>query len=248
MRDNRGSGKKRYRQLLQRGIGWSIVLVLAVSVLLVVGVAGVLVVDGPDGLADRIEQVTGDQDLADEIGDLFDVMVEDEAPPAQFDDNVTGEWPEHPQDTEVSAIRIEQLIAEKINEIRAERNLTELVPRADVIEVSRNHSKDMYERDYFAHETPDGMTPADRVDEAGVQCSVGENLGKMWYEPMIPDGYEAQGLTSEAEVAEAFVEGWMESDGHRENLLTPEYRTHGVGVYIGEDGEVFATHKFCVEG
>lgn len=228
-------------------VGWAMVLIFVTAMLVMTGAAGVLIMEGPDGLQERTERVTGSERVAETVGDLFGDELDRQGGDAAPAEPTTGHWPDHPQDDrEFSALRVERIIAAEINEIRAEHNLSELTVRADVVNVSRDHSQDMYEREYFAHETPDGQSPQDRIDAAGVDCAVGENLGQMWYEPALPDGYVAQGLTSEEEVAEAFVEGWMDSPGHRENILTEEYGTHGVGVYVGEDGAVFATHKFCI--
>ena len=225
----------------------SVVFVVLLTILLIAaGVAGVLVFEGPAGLEERADRITGDDRIPDPTGvgdaDEHTSEPDDEMGSA----GATAPWPDHPQDGEFSPVLVERLVAEEINDIRAAENLSRLEPRPDVIAVAREHSVDMDERSYFAHVNPDDETPQDRVDRAGVDCTVGENIAQMWYEPALPDGYTAQGLTSEAEVAEALVEGWMESPGHRENILTSGYESHGIGVYMGEGGAVYATHKFCL--
>ena len=73
-------------------------------------------------------------------------------------------------------------------------------------------------RHFFAHETPDGVSPGERMRAAGYatcECYVGENL--YW------------GAGRNAPPAEA-LEGWMDSPGHRENVLSPEFTEVGIGI------------------
>jgi len=41
------------------------------------------------------------------------------------------------------------------------------------------------------------------------------------------------------------VRGWMDSPGHRKNILTPHWRNEGVGVFLSPDEKVFITQNFC---
>lgn len=86
---------------------------------------------------------------------------------------------------------------------------------------ARRHSKDMGERDYFAHESPDGETPSDRAAAADYPGRrVGENIS----------GGRAR--------AEKTVEGWMNSPGHCRNIMRPFYEHIGVG-YVKNKGHQF---------
>lgn len=77
---------------------------------------------------------------------------------------------------------------------------------------ARLHARDMAERQYFAHDTPEGLTPFDRMRREGFEgCAMGENL--------------AQGQTS----AEEVVAGWLKSPDHCENLLDPGFGRVGLG-------------------
>ncbi len=81
---------------------------------------------------------------------------------------------------------------------------------------ARLHSVDMFERDFFAHETPEGVDPFERMAEAGfVGSGGGENI--------------ALGQTTPEEVMIA----WMESDGHCANVMRAEFATIGVGFHPG---------------
>jgi uncharacterized protein YkwD len=83
---------------------------------------------------------------------------------------------------------------------------------------ARLHSLDMFERDYFDHDTPDGIDPFERMAEAGfVGSGGGENI--------------ALGQRSPEEVMAA----WMDSDGHCANVMRAAFDTIGVGYHPGAD-------------
>jgi uncharacterized protein YkwD len=139
---------------------------------------------------------------------------------------------------DVSSDEIEAEIHDQVNEIRTERGLNELEHDDEIAAISRTHSQDMNERDYFSHTNPEGETPADRFgDLYPAECrAVGENLA------YIQSG--AGGHGSAESIADRIVQGWMDSDGHRENLLRENWDSQGIGVYI-DDGRIDATQKFC---
>lgn len=83
---------------------------------------------------------------------------------------------------------------------------------------ARAHSTDMGVHDYFSHTSPNGDTFADRIEDAGYPHPGAENIAR---------GYETA-----AEV----MDGWMNSEGHRANILNCGLRTIGVGVYYGAGG------------
>ncbi|MGH3488772.1 MAG: CAP domain-containing protein [Actinopolymorphaceae bacterium] len=91
---------------------------------------------------------------------------------------------------------------------------------------ARGHSKDMAERGYFDHTSPEGTTPWDRMRAAGYDAPGGENIAM---------GYPT---------AEAVVEAWMDSEGHRENILNCRFEAIGVGVYFGNERGPWATQNF----
>ena len=111
------------------------------------------------------------------------------------------------------AAAIEQFIA-LANEARAEAGCRRpLVVHAGVTAVAQAHSEDMRRRDYFAHDTPEGLTPMGRVQAAGIEVwAVAENiaLGQ-------PTGRAA-------------FESWRNSPGHARNMLNCDYSHHGVGL------------------
>lgn len=109
----------------------------------------------------------------------------------------------------------EQEMLQLLNSERVQAGLVPLRMDPALREVARAHSRDMFERGYFSHETPEGTTPAERLDEAGIDYSgMGENLA----------------LAPDVELAH---NGLMRSPSHRENILFPDYRNVGIGAING---------------
>lgn len=139
-----------------------------------------------------------------------------------------------PTDEEVQPY--ERAIHERVNDVRLEHDLDALGFNEEIAGVARRHSVDMAERDYFGHVSPDGERPRDRLEEffTGYCRMIGENVASV---SGLPDD-------SPEAVAERVVAGWMESEGHRENLLREAYDEQGIGVVI-DDGRILATQNFC---
>lgn len=139
----------------------------------------------------------------------------------------------------VSSLAIEAQIHERVNEIRRNRSLQPINFSRSLSTHARAHSEDMYDRDYFSHKNPDGETAADRIPNAFQHCAmVGENLH-----------YRTWRTANATTIANAAVEGWMNSPGHRENILRDTWTVQGIGVYIGTTDwgiVVYSTQKFCV--
>ncbi|MFI1258577.1 CAP domain-containing protein [Streptomyces netropsis] len=92
--------------------------------------------------------------------------------------------------------------------------------RADarLARLAQDFSEDMARRGFFAHTDPDGRTPWDRAAKHGITTLGGENI--------------ARGHSD----AEAVMEAWMRSPGHRQNILNGDYRTIGIGMHSGPGG------------
>jgi uncharacterized protein YkwD len=109
------------------------------------------------------------------------------------------------------------------NQQRSRHGLAPLVLEHRLAAAAQAHTDHMVARDFFAHDSPDGQTVADRVTAAGYRYSVvAENI--------------AAGQRTPAEV----VDGWMHSPGHRANILNPDVRQIGVGLnHLGRLGTVW---------
>ena len=103
-----------------------------------------------------------------------------------------------------------------LNAERAKHGLVPLRHHPLLEQASQRHSDDMVRRKYYAHETPDGVDPQMRMSAVGYAPQwTGENL------------YTGTGM--EATPVRA-LKGWMESPGHRANILRPEFTEVGVGI------------------
>ena len=110
---------------------------------------------------------------------------------------------------------LEKQMLDLVNQERVANGLNPLAPDPELTEVARRHSADMFARGYFAHDTPEGLSPFDRMRAANVRfMTAGENLALA---PTIPIAHT----------------GLMNSPGHRANILRREFGRVGIGVMDG---------------
>ncbi len=123
----------------------------------------------------------------------------------------------------ISEVRpLEEDMFDMLNSDRADSGLYPLLHNEDLRDVARDHSEDMYLRDFFSHTNPDGDSPADRADFAGIDyIAIGENIAMNTYDNPVESAQEAL----------------MDSPGYRANILSVEYNNVGVG--IASDGETY---------
>ncbi len=133
---------------------------------------------------------------------------------------------------------VEDLILELTNAERRERGIRPLLPEPGLRSIARAHSDDMIARDFFGHINPDGETIAGRIARGHRQRIriSGENIWR-------GAGYRTSGSANLQMLAKEIVDDWMNSAGHRENLLRPEFSHLGVGV-SSEGGTILATQNF----
>lgn len=130
--------------------------------------------------------------------------------------------------------RTGQLIHERVNAAREERGLPPFARSERLDHVAAYHSSDMARNNYFAHTSPSGETMSDRYRRFGIDCAGGENIFKL---------SSSFGVGPEG-VARRAVRGWMNSPGHRENILRGRFSAEGIGV-VYDGGEVYVTQNFC---
>jgi uncharacterized protein YkwD len=125
---------------------------------------------------------------------------------------------------------LEQQCLDEINRVRRHSGLPRLNFYDDLLPVARDYSRRMAEQHFFSHSDPDGRTVRERVEEADIRWRmVGENLA-------YSNGY--------VNPVAASLHGWMDSAGHRRNILDPDFRLTAIGVWIKEDGTVYFTEIF----
>lgn len=156
------------------------------------------------------------------------------------------------------AQQIEFLVHDLTNQEREKHGLSQLSFDTEIRQIARGHSLDMASRNYFAHETPEGLNPTDRADQLGYSCQkmvglliysgIAENI---FQGHLFDSYYTVSGVItsydwiSEEEIAQITVDGWMNSPGHRENILTEIFDKEGIGVKITPDHKVYVTQNFC---
>lgn len=106
----------------------------------------------------------------------------------------------------------ESEVVRLVNEIRVEKGLKPLSMDWQLSRVARYKSQDMRDRDYFSHSSPTYGSPFDMMKSFGISYkSAGENIAKGYSTPR------------------AVVDAWMNSPGHRANILNSSYTHIGVG-------------------
>lgn len=109
----------------------------------------------------------------------------------------------------------EQEMLHLVNAEREKQGLAPLTFDTALRDVARAHSQDMFARGYFSHYTPEGRSPFDRMEAAGITYGyAGENLAL-------------------APTTSLAMQGLMNSPGHRANILNPNFAKVGIGVIDG---------------
>lgn len=113
-----------------------------------------------------------------------------------------------------------QQVLTLVNQERSTQSLAPMTWHTGCAQVAFEHSWDMDARDFFSHTNPDGKSPFDRMQAAGISYSgAAENIAA---------GYGS---------AAAVMNGWMNSPGHRANILSPTLTEIGIGVRQGSTGQ-----------
>jgi uncharacterized protein YkwD len=105
-----------------------------------------------------------------------------------------------------------------VNAQRATAGCHPLTASSSLDSLAQAFSEDMAARGFFDHTDPDGKTPWDRAKARGITNLGGENI--------------ARGQAT----AQAVMDAWMNSAGHRANILNCDYTTLGVGIHYGTGG------------
>jgi uncharacterized protein YkwD len=107
-----------------------------------------------------------------------------------------------------------QRVLELTNQFRAQNGVAPLRLNAELNAASLNHSKNMALQDFFSHTGKDGSSAGDRMRQVGYTSNAwGENIAAGYATP------------------EQVVQGWINSPGHRANMLNPSFTELGVGYY-----------------
>ncbi|MEU2155075.1 sigma-70 family RNA polymerase sigma factor [Streptomyces sp. NPDC019396] len=106
-----------------------------------------------------------------------------------------------------------------VNAERAKAGCGPVSNNGQLASAATNHSDDMADRGFFDHTNPDGEDPGDRITDAGYRWSTyGENIARGQQSP------------------ESVMDSWMNSSGHRANILNCSFKELGVGIHNGSGG------------
>ena len=148
--------------------------------------------------------------------------------PAEKTETTNSVLKDTTSDTAASSnLNYEQKVVELVNIERQKNGLSALTLDAKVSNVARTKSKDMATNNYFAHQSPTYGSAGDMLKQFGIQWSAwGENIASGQRTP------------------EAVVTAWMNSEGHRANILSSNFSKIGVGYVTNSNGTPYWTQMF----
>lgn len=135
--------------------------------------------------------------------------------------------PSEPEEPSVPNTTLAKQVLALVNAERAKQGLGGLTLSAEVCNVATVKAQDMADNGYFDHNSPTYGTPFDMLTSFGVSyASAGENIA------------------AGQQTAEEVVESWMNSEGHRANILNASYTELGVGVAYGGEYGIYWVQMF----
>ena len=121
----------------------------------------------------------------------------------------------------------QQQVLDLVNTERTKRGLSPLTLDSNLSSVATKKSQDMASKHYFSHTSPTYGSPFDMMEQFGISYrSAGENIAK--------------GQKTPQEV----VTAWMNSEGHRKNILSSNFTKLGVGIAKDSNGTIYWTQMF----
>jgi len=123
--------------------------------------------------------------------------------------------------------KLEKEVFTLVNQERAKQGLAALKENVELSKVARTKSEDMAKNNYFSHTSPTYGSPFDMMKQFGITyTAAGENI--------------AMGQPT----ATSVMNGWMNSPGHRANILSKDFTEIGVGLAKNANGSIYWTQDF----
>ncbi|MDR6224115.1 CAP domain-containing protein [Desmospora profundinema] len=122
---------------------------------------------------------------------------------------------------------IEMEVVNLVNQEREKRGLKPLKADTKLSQVARDKSQDMIDNNYFSHDSPRYGSPFDMMKAYGISYRTA-----------------AENIAAGQSTAKQVMDGWMNSDGHRANILNPNLDTIGVGYAKGGSYGHYWTQMF----
>jgi len=111
--------------------------------------------------------------------------------------------------------------------------------------VARAHSQDMLRNRYFAHVSPEGTTPAQRLHRSGLFfMGCAENIYAVHQQPSSPEQQVHSRLQINDALLEQAEQALLASPGHRRNILDTHFTSAGIGIAQNVDGSIAITQLF----
>jgi uncharacterized protein YkwD len=158
----------------------------------------------------------------------------------------------------VEAADLAKRLHVQINKERKRLGLAALAWSDALSRIAVKHSRDMANRNYLSHDSPDGKDLSFRYRQGGYVCVI--RVGKMVYtgaenialshlynSMTTENGIAYYNWNSAQEIVLRTVDGWMNSPGHRENILLPYWQHEGIGIEIESSpgNKIYITQNFC---
>lgn len=144
--------------------------------------------------------------------------------------HIPGQQPSSPapaKEQSASVLEWEQQVVSLVNQERAKAGLSPLQLDKDLSNVARYKSADMRDNQYFDHQSPTYGSPFQMMDQFGISYQyAGENIAAGQMSP------------------QAVMDAWMNSPGHRQNIMNPNYTHIGVGYVSGGSYKHYWTQQF----
>ncbi len=136
------------------------------------------------------------------------------------------------KNTDVGTKTKKQLF-ERVNTERLKHGVRPLTTNAILTAASERHAKDMWDRRYFSHITPEGRTYVDRIRTSGYLNATRDNC-KCTNQKVcqcIPMFALGENIAQGQLTVESVITDWMNSEPHRKNILNPEFSEIGIGLF-----------------
>ncbi len=134
---------------------------------------------------------------------------------------------------------VEQEILALTNQERRKVGLADLSWHNAAHKVARDKVLEMYDKNYFAHTSPYTGELQQQFEVFG-GLILGSNVSTIGENLAMVQGYSQDKLS-----AAFWVQQWMDSPGHKANIVNKDFTHMGVGVYYGQDGRAYASQAFC---
>lgn len=183
---------------------------------------------------DSTQEDTSDDDSSDQDTSNGDNNI---TPPPVNDNTSKPDVEDKPSEdenisTDKFLAQVEELIYEKVNAERSKVGVSTLKYNTTMEKYARIKSQDMGDNNYFSHEDLQGNLITVNMQNDGVSYRAwGENIAYIG------------GVSDANALANQFMTNWMNSTGHRQNILSTNFTDIGIGVYKSGN-KVYATQEF----